>query len=691
LDLSNTSVADLSPLRGIPLGWLEINRWSGFTATNDGVTDLSPLAGAPLAGFCAYGQQHLEDISPLRGCPLRQLYLAGTGVSDLSPVVGAPLAALFLGDRCSGSFGAVRGMPLRVLNVAGCSSLTDLGPIEDCTQLEVLFTPKGRPPVPASLTTKLTKLKQVNPADGDTLAKASREAILQAIRDEWQEGLASPVAPQTTVLLTLAKPILAGRAADALQRWREKGEELGQGLAEEQRQTVAAQLDALAGMERQILTSLRADLGKTLEIELAEEKITGEVREVTADGIRVMQTVKQGQGTARLARTIRLTQLGIAERLRRLGPGDTAELNLQRGLLALEAARPDTARKLFEKAGGPLGDALAAELRTRQADARENAAEQAVVELLRQVSTAAKLEGKDKVVAAIRKRCGDDLKRVQAARKELAGFEKDYGETAAGKEWAPMVRRGLTYPIAGDVVLRVPDLGLELVPIAAGEFTMGSNTPGASACQPVHRARLSRPLWMGKYEVTQAEFEAVTGRNPSRFRGPRMPVETLAWDDTTAFCRELTRMEQAAGWLPDGFEFRLPTEAEWEYACRAGDNGESAADLSQVAWFSGNSGGQGHEVGQKKANPWGLYDLYGNVWERCLDYSAAGYYASSPAVDPVCLGPATACRVCRGGGYADDAATVTAWYRRLTWAQSAAIAELGFRVVLAAPLPATAP
>jgi formylglycine-generating enzyme required for sulfatase activity len=173
---------------------------------------------------------------------------------------------------------------------------------------------------------------------------------------------------------------------------------------------------------------------------------------------------------------------------------------------------------------------------------------------------------------------------------------------------------------------------------------------------PKHRVRITKPFYLGLCEVTQAEYERVMGNNPSRFKGdPNRPVEQVSWDEASAFCRKLGELprEKSASAV-----YRLPTEAEWEYACRAGTTTWSGTDdeaaLKEQAWFAANAGGTTHPVGQKPPNAWGLYDVHGNAWERCQDWFSEDYYKQSPNVDPT--GPPNgSCRVSRGGSWTEGA------------------------------------
>ncbi|MBI4662682.1 MAG: formylglycine-generating enzyme family protein [Verrucomicrobia bacterium] len=164
--------------------------------------------------------------------------------------------------------------------------------------------------------------------------------------------------------------------------------------------------------------------------------------------------------------------------------------------------------------------------------------------------------------------------------------------------------------------------------IPPGSFVMGSPDSewGRDDAEgPQHWVNFASGFWMGKYEVTQGEYLTLMGENPSHAdEGPDRPVEMVSWHDAVEYCARLTARERAAGHMPGGCVYRLPTEAEWEYACRAGSNsaysfGEDHATLSQYAWWAENGGPSPHPVGEKLPNDWGLYDMHGNVFEWCLD------------------------------------------------------------------------
>jgi formylglycine-generating enzyme required for sulfatase activity len=203
-------------------------------------------------------------------------------------------------------------------------------------------------------------------------------------------------------------------------------------------------------------------------------------------------------------------------------------------------------------------------------------------------------------------------------------------------------------------------IGMKLVLIPKGTFQMGSpiEEQGANDDEEQHQVTISKDYYLGVTEVTQGQYEKVMGTNPSHFQkrvirksdSSMYPVELVSWEDAVEFCKKLSDLpaEKNAGRV-----YRLPTEAEWEYACRAGSKtaysfGESARSLGDYAWFSENSSFQTHPVGEKKANAWGLYDMHGNVWEWCSDWY--GEYGKGAVSDP--SGPQEGAeRVCRGGDF----------------------------------------
>jgi formylglycine-generating enzyme required for sulfatase activity len=235
------------------------------------------------------------------------------------------------------------------------------------------------------------------------------------------------------------------------------------------------------------------------------------------------------------------------------------------------------------------------------------------------------------------------------------------------------------------------DLGkgikLEMVLIPAGEFMMGSPDSDKDADadeKPQHRVRITKPFYLGKYLVTQEQWEAVTGRDPGHFAGVKNPVEQVSWDDCQKFLARLNT-KSAAG----RGTFQLPSEAHWEYACRAESKtrycfGDDEWKLGDYAWYAANSDskthpiGKTHPVGEKKPNAWGLYDMHGNVWEWCQDWHGA--YGAEAVDDP--SGPTTGSfRVLRGGSWAKLAGYCRSAYRYGGRPENRTV-DLGLRVSL---------
>ncbi len=245
-----------------------------------------------------------------------------------------------------------------------------------------------------------------------------------------------------------------------------------------------------------------------------------------------------------------------------------------------------------------------------------------------------------------------------------------------------------------DVILVLPnDVTLEMKRIPAGTFTMGSSEDecGRFEEEVQHQVPLTNDFWLGQYEVTQAQYAAVMGHNPSKFKGDNLPVDGVSWNDAMTFCEKLNALYADNRNLPEDYQFTLPTEAQWEYACRAGtttslNNGKdittgegTCPNLDEVGWYQQNSDREPHPVGQKGPNAWGLYDMHGNAGEWCLDW-----YEDYP-IGPVTDSKGTVSgsnRVMRGGS----------WIFRARYCRSACRAydtpdsktyDLGFRVALA--------
>ena len=193
-------------------------------------------------------------------------------------------------------------------------------------------------------------------------------------------------------------------------------------------------------------------------------------------------------------------------------------------------------------------------------------------------------------------------------------------------------------------------LKMEFVLIQPGSFIMGSDeNTGDGDESPQRKVAITRPFYLGKFEVTQAQWITVMGDNPSEFKGASRPVDTVSWNDCQRFLAKLGART--------GRKFALPTEAQWEFGCRAGTTttwsfGDSDGVAGDYAWLGGNSGGTTHPVGGKKPNAWGLHDMHGNVWEWCADFYAKHAYAGGDAADP--FGPPpTEGHVLRGGAWGE--------------------------------------
>ena len=227
----------------------------------------------------------------------------------------------------------------------------------------------------------------------------------------------------------------------------------------------------------------------------------------------------------------------------------------------------------------------------------------------------------------------------------------DVSTTASTVSVSPVQVPAVPSNTISDDVITIPvkdGICIEMVKVEAGTFMMGATSemknPNSNE-KPVHQVTLTNDYYMGKYEVTQALWQAVMGSNPSEYKGDNLPVETVSWNDCQKFISKLNSLT--------GRMFRLPTEAEWEYAARGGKESRGyqysgSSNISDVAWYDENSGSKTHPVGTKQANELGIYDMTGNVWEWCSDWYSS--YSSSSQTNPTGSDSGSA-RVSRGGGW----------------------------------------
>jgi formylglycine-generating enzyme required for sulfatase activity len=262
------------------------------------------------------------------------------------------------------------------------------------------------------------------------------------------------------------------------------------------------------------------------------------------------------------------------------------------------------------------------------------------------------MRGALKVMNLFQIRCARAGTAIIAAVSLFLGFVADFG-CGKSTESTPSVQSIRTAS------------GIEMVLIPAGDFLMGDER-GEADEKPAHRVHVSS-FYMDKFEVTQKSYQALMGTNPSKFKGPDKPVERVSWLSAVKYCNARSLKEglqpcydsDTMACHSDADGYRLPTEAEWEYACRAGSTteysfGNDSAQLPDYAWFKENSGEATNPVGQRRPNAWGLYDMLGNVSEWCNDFYAEDAYRHSGEDNP--RGPATGeKRVLRGGSWRSDA------------------------------------
>jgi formylglycine-generating enzyme required for sulfatase activity len=273
-----------------------------------------------------------------------------------------------------------------------------------------------------------------------------------------------------------------------------------------------------------------------------------------------------------------------------------------------------------------------------------------------QVALAEAKAAEAKALAEARVRAeAEERERQRLVAEAKAVEEKALAEAKAKVEAAETAlasKLGLSKPFVAGLRGQAGDLAVRWIP--SGRFTMGSpsSEPDRDSDEVQHEVVLTRGFFLAETECTQGQWAKVMGGNTSHFKGAERPVEQVSWGEAVEYCRKLTAKQRTEGILPEGWEWRLPTEAEWEYAARAGTAGARYGELDGIGWHHGNSGLETHPVKQKAANVWGLHDMIGSVWEWCTDWS--GDYPTGSVTDPT--GPNSgSLRVRRGGSWFRDA------------------------------------
>ena len=369
------------------------------------------------------------------------------------------------------------------------------------------------------------------------------------------------------------------------------------------------------------------------------------------------------------------------------------ELDQQVGYAAARAGRLVRMLGGVWLAGIVLGATMAVAWQAQQERERQRVVAEAKAKAELEEKAKAELEGKERQrLAAIAEQERLRLEAEAKAKAELEEKERQRLAVIAEQERlrlvaeakakveavkARMVSGGAFQ--AGEQLVLV--LAVRWVP--AGRFTMGSpeSEEDRRLDETQHEVVLSRGFFMAETECTQGQWEMAMGSNPSGSKGANRPVEQVSWSDAVEYCRKLTVKQRDEGLLPVGWEWRLPTEAEWEYAARAGTTGARHGELDAIAWHNNNSGSETHAVGAMQANAWGLHDMMGNVWEWCSDWS--GDYPTGGVTDPT--GPKSGSnRIYRGGSWNSVAGYVRSSFR-LSFEPGSSNHLVGFRPVLSSP------
>jgi len=702
LGIGLTAVADLSPLKGMQLTALHIS------VTN--ITDLTPLKGMPLK-FLTCNSLQVADLAPLRGAPLAYLDVRWSWVRDFSPLKDSPLTGLmcdFVPERDAailrsiktlekindlpvtefwkkypeaGTAKAAAGGERPWKPILDGKTLTGLGPQPpDALRVENGAIVKAKGFSVRSTTNHgdgevRFRFEVAGPLNG--LAFGVRQGGTGLWRVYFNRSHISGMADRINELVFTCSGdnvsgILNGKAIDVVR----EGNPLKQGNLH---------LFALDGGTLRILS---------IEYrELAPERL--EVGQKDKDGWTCIFNGRDLTGWEMWSGKARVEDGSVvledAATKRALSSGDyetRGDLRLIHGgtgtvcgSILFRSPGPGKESALVFFAGGDVHLQENGAPTARAGPGKVGVGTWEHFRLTVLQGTVVLDVGGRQVLSSTTPNVRTGVLGLDARGRGLGIAFRDLWLRELGPDGKPL---GTAQPDAGALPKELSlDLGggvkMEFVLVPAGEFDMGSNNGNANE-KPVHRVKISKPFYMGKYEVTQAQYGRVMDKNRSSFKGAELPVETVTWEDAQEFCRVAGKVTNCA--------VKLPTEAQWEYACRAGtardfNLGQGEQAVAKAAWYYDNAGKKTHTVGQKVPNPWGLYDMHGNVSEWCADYFDGKYYAESPPADPP--GPPTGkARVARGGGWGEGAGCQRSAFRG-AYAVNDYRYDTGFRVVMDAP------
>jgi formylglycine-generating enzyme required for sulfatase activity len=491
-------------------------------------------------------------------------------------------------------------------------------------------------------------------------ALSAEEISLLAHPEEWVKAEPAPRSATRALdtLLTKFDSLMAKGDYTAAREWAEKAAGAPENAeAKEALEAAARVAKALADRPAAIRKGAESLVGREVRLKLTTKRMTAIVKAATDSGLTVATTYTINNQTRERRSELKWSALH-ADQMAEFAEKGGWKASAADGVIArayLAFASSDLDRAESAAADQAKGHPLAKHLMGRVAKARAEAAYAFAMGLARERMKLRNWKGAVVALeAALEMKPGDE---------EATGLLAEVNSHIAPPPTLTLdLGRGVT---------------MEFVYIEPGVFKMG-DAAGRDDEKPVHEVAITKGFYLGKYEVTQAQYEVVTGRDPSRRKEPNRPVEQVTWNHAVGFCRLATDRTRR--------QFRLPTEAEWEYACRAGSAGKwcfgnDEASLGEYAWHAGDAGNQTHPVGQKRPNTWGLHDMHGNVWEWVADRYDANYYAKSPRSDPTGAVDGGG-RVVRGGSWTRIAECRSATRHRN--AVDYSYLNVGFRAVVSA-------